>query len=102
MTERLLRRTLLGHQGGILHSTSYETKGDLTKVCFWVLVHLVRGSAVANIIGGNVHNFEHFNNEVKMWVFEEQVDGRNLTDIINTQHENVKYVPQQYLLDRGG
>ncbi|KAG0367556.1 NAD-dependent glycerol-3-phosphate dehydrogenase N-terminus-domain-containing protein [Gamsiella multidivaricata] len=51
------------------------------------------GSAVAKIIGGNVHNFEHFDKEVKMWVFEEQVDGQNLTDIINTKHENVKYLP---------
>ncbi|KAI1310205.1 glycerol-3-phosphate dehydrogenase [Mortierella claussenii] len=51
------------------------------------------GSAVAKIIGGNVHNFSHFDKEVKMWVFEEQVDGQNLTDIINTKHENVKYLP---------
>ncbi|ELR14869.1 glycerol-3-phosphate dehydrogenase protein, putative [Acanthamoeba castellanii str. Neff] len=27
------------------------------------------------------------------WVFEELVQGRKLTDIINTQHENVKYLP---------
>ena len=25
-----------------------------------------------------------------MWVFEEEVDGRKLTEIINTEHENVK------------
>ncbi|KAF9985670.1 Glycerol-3-phosphate dehydrogenase [Mortierella antarctica] len=51
------------------------------------------GSAVARIVGRNVQNFPHFNKEVKMWVFEEQVDGQNLTDIINTKHENVKYLP---------
>lgn len=28
-----------------------------------------------------------------MWVFEETVDGRKLTEIINTEHENVKYLP---------
>ncbi len=28
-----------------------------------------------------------------MWVFEEKVDGHKLTKIINTQHENVKYLP---------
>uniref|UniRef100_A0A8C9KPE6 Glycerol-3-phosphate dehydrogenase [NAD(+)] n=2 Tax=Serinus canaria TaxID=9135 RepID=A0A8C9KPE6_SERCA len=28
-----------------------------------------------------------------MWVFEENIDGRKLTDIINTDHENVKYLP---------
>ncbi len=28
-----------------------------------------------------------------MWVRQDVVDGRNLTDIINTEHENVKYMP---------
>ncbi|XP_066500614.1 glycerol-3-phosphate dehydrogenase 1a isoform X2 [Hoplias malabaricus] len=28
-----------------------------------------------------------------MWVFEEVVNGRKLTEIINTQHENVRYLP---------
>lgn len=28
-----------------------------------------------------------------MWVFEENINGRKLTDIINTDHENVKYLP---------
>lgn len=28
-----------------------------------------------------------------MWVLEEEVGGRRLTDIINTEHENVKYLP---------
>ena len=29
---------------------------------------------------------------VKMWVFEEMVDGKKLTEIINETHENVKYL----------
>lgn len=28
-----------------------------------------------------------------MWVFPEKVDGRDLGEIINTEHENVKYLP---------
>ena len=28
-----------------------------------------------------------------MWVYEEMIDGRKLTEIINTEHENVKYLP---------
>lgn len=28
-----------------------------------------------------------------MYVYEEQIQGRKLTDIINTEHENVKYLP---------
>jgi glycerol-3-phosphate dehydrogenase (NAD+) len=30
---------------------------------------------------------------VNIYVYEEMVDGKKLTEIINTQHENVKYLP---------
>ncbi|XP_005101439.1 glycerol-3-phosphate dehydrogenase [NAD(+)], cytoplasmic [Aplysia californica] len=51
------------------------------------------GSAIAKIIGNNaVENPSKFDPEVNMWVFEEQVNGQKLTEIINTQHENVKYL----------
>lgn len=32
-----------------------------------------------------------------MWVFEEMIDGKKLTEIINTKHENVKYLPGKKL-----
>ncbi|XP_044533785.1 glycerol-3-phosphate dehydrogenase 1-like protein isoform X2 [Gracilinanus agilis] len=51
------------------------------------------GSAVAKIIGNNVKKHQKFSPLVKMWVFEETVNGRKLTDIINNDHENVKYLP---------
>uniref|UniRef100_A0A8C3S3C7 Glycerol-3-phosphate dehydrogenase [NAD(+)] n=1 Tax=Chelydra serpentina TaxID=8475 RepID=A0A8C3S3C7_CHESE len=51
------------------------------------------GSAVAKIIGNNVKNMQKFASTVKMWVFEENINGRKLTDIINNEHENVKYLP---------
>ncbi|KAM6935493.1 glycerol-3-phosphate dehydrogenase 1-like protein isoform 2-T2 [Lycodopsis pacificus] len=50
------------------------------------------GSAIARIIGNNVTSLR-FATTVKMWVFEENVDGRKLSDIINTEHENVMYLP---------
>ena len=28
-----------------------------------------------------------------MYMYEELVDGRKLTEIVNTEHENVKYLP---------
>lgn len=28
-----------------------------------------------------------------MYVYEEMIDGKKLTEIINEQHENVKYLP---------
>jgi len=32
-----------------------------------------------------------------MWVFEEMLDGKKLTEIINTTHENIKYLPGKKL-----
>ncbi|KAI8333683.1 glycerol-3-phosphate dehydrogenase [NAD+] [Chlamydoabsidia padenii] len=51
------------------------------------------GSAVAKLIGTNTqHHGNLFENTVRQWVFEEKVNGENLTDIINREHENVKYL----------
>lgn len=51
------------------------------------------GSAIARIVGDNVTKFGPlFDHVVKMYVYEEIVDGRKLTEIINQDHENVKYL----------
>lgn len=51
------------------------------------------GSTIAKIVGSNVKKFpDVFHEEVRMWVFEELVDGQKLTEIINNEHENVKYL----------
>ncbi|XP_016127160.1 glycerol-3-phosphate dehydrogenase [NAD(+)], cytoplasmic-like [Sinocyclocheilus grahami] len=50
------------------------------------------GSAIAKIVGTNARNNSKFDSTVNMWVFEETVNGRKLTEIINTDHENVKYL----------
>lgn len=52
-----------------------------------------RGSAIAKIVGHNVKGSNRFDPIVNMWVFEEMIDGKKLTEIINTEHENVKYLP---------
>lgn len=54
---------------------------------------LSRGSSIAKIIGHNVKASNRFDPMVTMWVFEEMVDGRKLSEVINTEHENVKYLP---------
>ena len=54
---------------------------------------LNRGSAISKIIGLNTSNSSNFYPEVRMWVYEEQIDGKNLSEIINEKHENVKYLP---------
>lgn len=51
------------------------------------------GSAVAAIIGRNVAKSKQFDPIVKMWVYEEILNGRKLTEIINTEHQNIKYLP---------
>ncbi|KAH9492419.1 hypothetical protein Btru_051062 [Bulinus truncatus] len=51
------------------------------------------GSAIAKIVGNNaISKPEEYDPTVKMWVFEEMIDGEKLTHIINTRHENVKYL----------
>ncbi|KAH3668429.1 hypothetical protein OGAPHI_002183 [Ogataea philodendri] len=52
------------------------------------------GSTIAKVVAENAaERPEEFHQTVKMWVFEEEVEGRKLTEIINTEHENVKYLP---------
>ncbi|EGG12435.1 uncharacterized protein MELLADRAFT_101681 [Melampsora larici-populina 98AG31] len=52
------------------------------------------GSAIAKIAAENTaRHSDLFQQEVPMWVYEEQVNGENLTTIINEKHENVKYLP---------
>lgn len=54
---------------------------------------LFRGSAIAKIVGANAKRLPQFEDRVTMYVFEEMIDGKKLTEIINTTHENVKYLP---------
>ena len=51
------------------------------------------GSAVSKIIATNVTKLEEFHKEVTMYVYEEMVEGEKLSDVINTRHENIKYLP---------
>ena len=56
------------------------------------------GSAIAKLVGFNAARLsDTFVRDVNMWVFEEVVNGRKLTEIINTDHENVKYLPGRTL-----
>lgn len=51
------------------------------------------GSAIARVVGDNVLKFPNlFDGTVRMYVYEEMIDGRKLTEIINQEHENVKYL----------
>jgi len=50
-------------------------------------------SAIALVVGENCKKYDIFEDDVRMWTYEEMIEGRKLTEIINTQHENVKYMP---------
>lgn len=51
------------------------------------------GSAIAKIIGANAARLDSFDDRVTMYVYEEMIEGKKLTEIINETHENVKYLP---------
>jgi len=51
------------------------------------------GSVVGKIVAENAALHDDFNSTVRMWVHDEVVDGQKLSHIINTEHENVKYLP---------
>ena len=51
------------------------------------------GSALVRILGNNALAHPGFDDEVKMYVHEEDWEGGKLTDAINAQNENVKYLP---------
>eukprot|EP00057_Strongylocentrotus_purpuratus_P019141 XP_011673615.1 PREDICTED: LOW QUALITY PROTEIN: glycerol-3-phosphate dehydrogenase [NAD(+)], cytoplasmic [Strongylocentrotus purpuratus] len=57
------------------------------------------GSAIARIVGVNAKKYPEFEDEVSMWVFEEMVNGKKLTETINTTHINEKYLPGHILPD---
>ncbi|XP_073318794.1 glycerol-3-phosphate dehydrogenase 1-like protein [Pagrus major] len=83
-----------GRTGGTSTSTNTNTNTNTMppkKVCIvgsgnW-------GSSIAKIIGHNVKASNRFDPYVNMWVYEEMIEGKKLTEIINTEHENVKYLP---------
>ncbi|KAF2209912.1 hypothetical protein CERZMDRAFT_113637 [Cercospora zeae-maydis SCOH1-5] len=56
------------------------------------------GTTIAKVVAENTQaNPDLFERDVRMWVYEEQVtvdqQQQKLTQVINTKHENVKYLP---------
>jgi len=53
------------------------------------------GSTIGKVIANNTKKHSDiFNETVNMYVYEEQIDGKNLSSIINEKHQNVKYLPK--------
>ncbi|KAL8434137.1 hypothetical protein ACSSS7_003377 [Eimeria intestinalis] len=55
------------------------------------------GTAVGKIVAANAKESYIFQTDVRMWVYEEEFEGRKLTEWINTFHENKKYLPGHQL-----
>lgn len=52
------------------------------------------GTTIAKVVAENCVARPHlFRRHVRMWVFEETLPEGKLTEIINSKHENVKYLP---------
>ncbi|KAI4339518.1 hypothetical protein MLD38_024457 [Melastoma candidum] len=52
------------------------------------------GSVASRLIASNTLRLDSFHDEVRMWVYEEKLpSGEKLTDVINRENENVKYLP---------
>ncbi|CAO82051.1 Glycerol-3-phosphate dehydrogenase [NAD(+)] [Caenorhabditis elegans] len=61
------------------------------------------GSAIARIVGSTTKSFpDEFDPTVRMWVFEEIVNGEKLSEVINNRHENIKYLPGKVLPNNVG
>ncbi|XP_030387124.1 glycerol-3-phosphate dehydrogenase [NAD(+)], cytoplasmic isoform X2 [Scaptodrosophila lebanonensis] len=54
-------------------------------------------TTIARNVGNNAARHQMLEPLVNMYVYEEYIDGRKLTDIINTTHINVKYMPDYVL-----
>jgi len=50
-------------------------------------------SALAPIVGKNCERLDEMQTTVNMWVYEEEFEGQKLSEVINTEHENRKYLP---------
>jgi glycerol-3-phosphate dehydrogenase (NAD+) len=49
--------------------------------------------AAAKLAAANAKRLDVFEEGVEMWVYEEDIDGRKLTEIINETSQNSKYLP---------
>lgn len=79
-----------------MNSNPQTSSEQIEKVC--IIGSGNWGSAISTLVGKNCERLNFYDSQVNMWVFEETVeleDGSQdkLTNVINTQHENVKYLP---------
>jgi glycerol-3-phosphate dehydrogenase (NAD+) len=91
--------------GGVVRRPAVVEKAEWFVDDFSILKEALKRYSVAMVGSGawacasvrlaaqNVLKHDRFEDEIRMWVYEEMVNGRPLTEIINETHENVKYLP---------
>lgn len=57
------------------------------------------GTCIASLAAENAARSQLFHKEVKMWIYDEQVEGEPIAQIINERKENIKYLPGVKLPD---
>lgn len=78
-------------------STMTTGEGEDEKIC--IIGSGNWGCAIATVLGRNAARLPFCNDEVSMWVFDEEVTlpvdktTAKLSDVMNTLHENIKYLP---------
>lgn len=93
-SERLLHLSQILGSGIQLNDTSSNSVSPERPFTIAVIGSGNWGTTIAKIVSENAAARPHlFHHQVKMWVFEENINGEKLTEIINTKHENVKYLP---------
>lgn len=50
-------------------------------------------TTIARNVGNNAFTSPLIEKDVNMYVYQEWIEGKKLTDIINSTHINVKYMP---------
>ena len=90
---------LSSHKRGTVPNVAISTKSEeiMEKEQICIIGSGNWGSAIATIVGRNAHRLSFCHDEVRMWVFEEDVQineqTAKLSNVINEQHENIKYLP---------
>jgi len=95
-------RTVLGSSGGIRsvrHLSASVASGSTNSIPRVAIIGSGNfGTTMARRIALNrAEQYPRDNQEIKMWVFEELFDGRLLTEVINTDRVNAKYLPNVLL-----
>lgn len=83
-------------QSSILSHALNKSEQEIFKVC--IIGNGNWASAISTLVGSNCMRLAFCQERVCMWVYEEEVEleygeKKNLSEVINARHDNVKYLP---------